>query len=241
MVIACALTAGACGNSTIDVWNPDLGLIAHWALDESAPGGTVVDSSGFGLNGTPSANPPAPSRDVPPVHFADPYSLSFNGQDQWVVFGNPPILNLGGAITFAAWVRATATDGYRNVLAHGYTTDLSRDEALRIKAGTYEFTYYMATIDHDGVAPIPDSDVGTWVHLCGVFDGSSYLIYRNGMLAGATDDTTAPPANIDALWSLGARAPNGDAGTRFLAGEIDDVRVYGRALSAAEVQALYQR
>jgi hypothetical protein len=28
---------------------------------------------------------------------------------------------------------------------------------------------------------------------------------------------------------------------RFLAGELDDVRIYGRALSAAEVQALYQR
>lgn len=245
LVCAAALAllgAGGCGNTVVDVWNPDLGLLAHWAFDEATAGSIAADSSGFGLDGTPSANPPVPTRDIPPVHFPDPYSLSFNEQDQVILVGNPPILNLGGPISVAAWIRPMAVDGYRNIVAHGYTVDGSQDEALRIKSGTYEFTYYMATMEHDGIATIPDTDIGAWVHLCGVFDGGAYLVYRNGALAATTVDSTVPPPNIDALWSIGARAVNGSsAATRFLLGEIDDVRIYGRALSAPEVQALYER
>ena len=59
--IACAglaLFVDGCGNSTLDLFNPDLGLLAHWAFDESQAGSTAADSSGFGLHATPSANPP---------------------------------------------------------------------------------------------------------------------------------------------------------------------------------------
>jgi len=62
-------------------------------------GDAAVDSGGFGLGALPSQNPPTPMRDVPPVRFRDPYSLSFNGQDQWMTVGNPPLLNAGGLIT----------------------------------------------------------------------------------------------------------------------------------------------
>ena len=241
-LIVALVAGGACGNSTLDLFDPDLGLLAHWALDESEAGHVVVDSSGFGLNGTPSPNPPVPTTDVPPVHFHDPFSLAFNGTDQYVTMANPAILNLGGPISVAAWIRPLATDGYRDIVAHGYTTDGAQDEALRIKSATYEFTYWNAQ-EHDAVADVPATDVGTWVHLCGVFDGSSYLVYRNGELAATLSDATVPLANIDALWGMGAHAPNGtgDTGSRFLQGEIDDVRVYGRALSAGEVKALYDR
>jgi hypothetical protein len=241
--IALSLLAGGCGDSTVDVFNPDVGVLAHWALDEGEAGDAVVDSSGFGLDGALSANPPVPSPDVPPVHFPDPYSLSFNGQDEYVVFGNPPILNLGGPISIAAWVRATSTDGFQDIVAHGYTPDQVQDLALRINSGSYEFTYFdfQAGMDHGAKVTIQPSDVGAWVHLCGVFDGNNYLVYRDGALAATTPDTTVPPANINALWAIGGRAPDSAAAVRFLAGELDDVRIYGRALSAAEVQALYQR
>ena len=241
--IALSVLVGGCGDSTVDVFDPDVGLLAHWALDEGQAGDAVADSSGFGLDGTVSTNPPIPSQDVPPVHFPDPYSLSFNGQDEYVVFGNPPILNLGGPITIATWVRATGTDGYQDIVAHGYTPDQSQDVALRINSGSYEFTYFdfQAGMNHDATVTIPPSDLGAWVHLCGVFDGSNYLVYRDGALAATTPDTTAPAANINALWAIGARAPDSAAAARFLAGKLDDVRIYGRALTAAEVQALYQR
>ena len=234
------LAGGACGNSTLDLFDPDLGLLAHWALDDSEPGGVVADSSGFGLDGSPSANPPTPTAEVAPVHFSDPYSFSFNGQDQWIDVGNPPLLNAGGVISIAAWVRATDTNGIHNVVAHGYRDNPNFEVALRINAGNYQFTYWNLP-DHNAITVIPASDAGRWVHLCGVFDGAVYSLYRNGALAASTADTTAPPANVDAQWAIGARAPQPDGLERLMQGEMDDIRIYGRALSAAEVEALYRR
>jgi hypothetical protein len=50
-----------------------------------------------------------------------------------------------------------------------------------------------------------------------------------------------PPANIDAVWAIGARAPQPDSLERLFIGEIDEVRIYGRGLSPAEVEALSRR
>ncbi len=240
-IVAVVLAGGACTNTTLDLFDPDVGLVAHWALDEAQPGSTAVDSSGFGSQGTPSANPPTPTTDVPPVHFRDPYSLAFNGKDQWIDLGNPAILNLGGPISMAAWVRPTALDDYRDVVAHGYRWDPSYNLALRIYSGAYQFTYW-DSVDHMASAPVPAEDVGSWVHLCGVFDGTSYYVYRNGALVGSTSDATAPVAVSGAIWAIGARAPQPTGGANYLLqGQIDDVRIYGRALSGAEVETLYRR
>src|SRR6185503_2083584 len=188
----------------------------------------------------PAASAPTPTRDVPPVRFPNPYSLTFNGQDQWVNAGNPPLLNAGGAISIAAWVRATDIDGYHNILAHGFRNDPNHEVSLRINGRNYEFTYWNS-IDHVASAPIADADVGTWVHLCGMFDGSEYRIYRNGALAASRPDTTAAPPSIDVPWAIGARPPQPDSPERLFQGQLDDLRFYGRALNAGEVEALYRR
>jgi hypothetical protein len=243
---AVLLAAAACNDVTLDLASPDvgnpgasepdLGLLAHWALDESLPGNVAADSSGFGNHGRPSQNPPVPTDDVPVVRFADPYSLSFNGQDQWIEIGNPGLLNVGGPITVAAWVRAANIAVRSNIIAHGYRFGPNYDFALRLDAGSYVFTTW-DSVNHQAIAAIPSGDVGTWVHLCGVFDGNGYQIYRNGSLAAATADATAPQSNVDTNWVIGASAQQDD----LMQGSIDDVRIYGRALSAAEVEALYRK
>jgi hypothetical protein len=175
------------------------------------------------------------------VHFPDPFSLSFNGQDQWIEIGNPPLLNVGGPISVAAWVRPGKIDSRGNILAHGYRFGPSYDFALRVDAGSYVFTTWDST-NHEAVATIPTADVGSWVHLCGVYDGTTYRLYRNGTLAASTVDATAPQANVDAIWAIGARAPQPTGGVdNLLQAEIDDLRMYGRALSAEEVLALFRR
>ena len=232
---------GGCGNVTLDVSAPELGLLAHWAFDENLAGGVAADSSGFGLDATASANPPTPTATVPPVHFFDPRSLSFNGQDQWISIGNPALLNAGGVITVAAWVKPATIEGDHNIVAHGYrSTNPSHDVALRMASGNYQFTYWNS-VDHQAIAPIPRSDLGAWVHLCGVFDGSTYALYRNGALVASTADTTAAPADVDTPWAIGARAPQPEGLERLWQGEIDDVRIYGRSLDPTEVAALYRR
>jgi hypothetical protein len=241
-VVVCALTwVPACHDTTVDIFNADLGLLAHWPLDESEPGSIAVDVSGFGNHGKPSSNPPTPNSKTPPVHFQDRFSLSFNGQDQWIEIGNPPLLNIGGAVSVAAWLRPANIESRGNVVAHGYRFGPSYDFALRVDAGSYVFTTW-DSVNHQAAAAIPASDVGTWVHLCGVFDGAAYRLYRNGVLEATTVDATAPQPNVDAIWAIGARAPQPTGGVdNLIQADIDDVRIYGRALTSAEVEALYRR
>jgi hypothetical protein len=233
---------GACSNTTtIDVFDPDLGLLAHWAFDEGEPGSIAIDSSGFGHHGKPSATPPTPTSNTPQVHFQDRFSLSFNGRDQWIEIGNPPLLNVGGPISVAAWVRPSDLQSRGNIVAHGYRFGPSYDFALRVDAGSYVFTTWDA-INHQATATASASDIGTWVHLCGVFDGATYTLYRNGVQVAVTADTTAPQPNVEAIWAIGGRAAQPTGGVdNLIQADIDDVRIYGRALSSAEVEALFKR
>jgi Concanavalin A-like lectin/glucanases superfamily len=79
---------------------------------------------------------------------------------------------------------------------------------------------------------------GTWYHYVGVYDGATVRAYLNGVqvasvaFAGGTIAAgTGPDINI-------ARNPT-YAGDYFV-GAISDVRIYKRALSAAEILALYR-
>ena len=226
-----------CGNSTIDLSDPDRGLVARWALDENQPGATVVDSSGHGHAGTPSASAPTPSADVPSDPAQDRRSLTFNGLDQLVEFGNPPGLQLTGEITIAAWINPAALDGKRSIVTHGYRWSPSQEVSLRMLDGFYQIASWDG-VNHWAELAIPATDVGTWVHLCGVYDGNAFIIYRNGELGAASTDTIGAIA-VDAPWAIGARASSvpPDA-ARFYLGLLDEVRIYDRALSAAEVRVL---
>jgi hypothetical protein len=69
-----------------------------------------------------------------------------------------------------------------------------------------------------------------------VLDGGTGTLYVDGLVAGTTTGMTLTPA------SLGT-TPNNYIGKSqwpdpYLDGNIDDFRVYGRALSAAEIQVL---
>ncbi len=83
-------------------------------------------------------------------------------------------------------------------------------------------------------AAVPAGDIGTFVHLAGVYDGSTWTLYRNGV-AVATTPNGAVSTTVNANWAIGAR---GGGGSQLFNGVIDEVRLYQRALSAAEIGLL---
>ena len=248
---ALSLLAPACGETSISIDDgepptdpsPDVDLERDLALylplDETEAGMPVLDASGHGHRGTPSANPPMPSLSVPPVGFDNPRSLSFDGVDQLVDLGNPETLDVSGNVTISAWVRPLALDGYRNIVGHGYRWMPNGDLALRIFDEDYEFTAWDG-MDHMASAPVPPGDVDNWHHLAGVYDGESYRLYRDGELVVVHPDTFVP-SQVDAPWAIGGRAANMPPEGRYFSGLIDEVRIYERALSDDEVRALFRR
>ena len=79
-----------------------------------------------------------------------------------------------------------------------------------------------------GVASVP---VGEWTHLATTFDGSVVRLYVNGVLVGSAPAVGALAASAGAL-RIGGNA----VWAEWFAGVIDEVRVYERPLSAAEIQ-----
>jgi hypothetical protein len=173
------------------------------------------------------------------VGFANARSLSFDGVEQLVDLGNPTSLDVSGNVTLSAWIRPLALDGYRNVVGHGFRWTPNGDLALRIFDEDYEFTAWDG-MDHMASAPVPPGDADNWHHLAGVYDGRTYRLYRDGELVVEHPDDFAP-AQVDSPWAVGGRAETIPPDGRYYGGLIDEVRIYGRALSDEEVRALFRR
>jgi hypothetical protein len=210
-----------------------LSPVGYWKLDETSLG-TAVDSSGYHDDGT-HTNGPTLSSSVPSVAFSDPRSVSFNGTSQCVALGNSATMNLSGPITMSTWINNTSTSGFNNILSHGYITTaaVTAEVYLRINGGVYQCGSYNGT-DFSTAYAVPAGDLNTWVHLACTYDGSAWRLFRNGTQVSSTTATTgAIPVPED--WAIGSSKNCTD---RFFHGSIDEVRLYDRALSAAEIAIL---
>jgi hypothetical protein len=73
--------------------------------------------------------------------------------------------------------------------------------------------------------------VNTWSHLVTTFDGSTLRLYVNGVMVESAAVNGAAAVSSGAL-RIGGNAVWGE----YFKGRIDDVRIYNRALSPAEIQ-----
>ncbi|WP_158501505.1 LamG domain-containing protein [Vitiosangium sp. GDMCC 1.1324] len=159
--------------------------------------------------------------------------LRFDGTGVFVDLGNPRSLNIEGPVTLEAWIRPQALDSLRDVVAHGYSIDPAREVVLRISDGTYQAGSWDG-LEHFAGAPAPGSDVGQWVHLAGVFDGTQWLLYRNGELLASSGPQAPDSVRASAApWAIGAK---GGGIERAFLGDIRDVRVWNVARSQEEIR-----
>ncbi|MEK0449741.1 MAG: hypothetical protein RL088_2009 [Verrucomicrobiota bacterium] len=150
----------------------------------------------------------------------------------YVNLGNPASLQITGQFTCAAWIKSSASDGLRNIVNKGHSTTPNGEITLRINAGAYQGGSWNGS-SHIAIGPAGQAtgDIGTWVHLASVYDGTTWRLYRNGVqIASTLDATGAVP--VTANWAIGAR---GGGGERYFSGQIDEVCIFNRGLSATEV------
>ena len=69
-----------------------------------------------------------------------------------------------------------------------------------------------------------------------VFDGTNVIIYVNGVSKG-TDTIGAPTSSPSNIFTIGNRSTS----DRAFDGFIDEVRIYNRALTTAEITDLYNQ
>ena len=85
------------------------------------------------------------------------------------------------------------------------------------------------------VASTTELTLDEWHHVAATYDGSAANIYINGVLNASAAVATTPATNTQPMHFGAGR----DNNTFFFQGQIDEVEVFNRALTAAEVKAIY--
>jgi hypothetical protein len=185
-------------------------------------------------------------------------AVPLDGIKSWASLNNPAGLNISGQITLEAWIKADATQGaVARVVSHGPPTlssfldpdgtsqietntapVLNPEVALRIQdSGTnYAVGSFDGTNFHGAIVAVQAGDLGggQWIHLAGTYDGTKWTLFRNGQQIASTNDSVGALIINDADWAIGS---TGNGWADNFAGAIDEVAIYGKALSAAQVLA----
>jgi len=222
------------GESRGDITN---GLAGHWTFEEGN-GTTTADASTNGLTGT-LAGSPLPTWVSPGKVGSGALDLPGDSATK-VDLGNPAALQLTGAMTLTAWAWPdTVTGGGRiitkggNSGARGWSLNVESTGVWRMQIAVNSTTLVSCGTAGGSVA------LGTWTHVAGVYDPSgtpSMKLYTNGVLA-ATQTSGVPGAQYNPATTGAAIGARSDGTTRW-DGKLDEVRIYNRALTGAEIQSL---
>jgi hypothetical protein len=188
-------------------------------------------------------------------------ALFLNGESGFVALKDAPSLHFSGQITMMAWIKPSVKDVFRNVIAHGWDGDYG-ETFLRISRsddgtgyGVNGVNFYEVGVTDGGANtyydsatfPIPAGDIGNWVHIAGTYNGTSWNLYRNGVLV-ATKTSDNGARDVTNRWSIGARSDEVPSGTAsgpheaeglFFGGFMDEPAIFNTALLPGDINTIY--
>jgi hypothetical protein len=218
---------------------PDLttGLVGYWPLDEGTGSTIIADRSGNASQGTIvglsassawKAGKVGSALEVPDVMNASV-----------TVKPTASINSVRTALTIAAWV-------YRNANISGRQMAVVSRQLGTGSRELYNLAFRSDTlilwIDPDAAAasfnvvasrPAP---LATWIHVAATWDGGVVRLYQDGAEVGSASYAAVMPDDTNNL--LLGNNVNLSTADQPLVGRLDEVRLYNRALSAAEIAAL---
>lgn len=221
-------------DSTFTTLSVGAELIAHWKMDEGS-GVIAADSSGNGHTGslvggatwTPGRIGQAVRLDGIDDHVSAAHSADENAFP----------------LTVSAWFQTSTTSGARAVV-NKYRAASFDGYQIFFNNGRLCAWYLRNSSNnvYDGTTclfSVPGYNDGLWHQAVFVVDASGGTFYVDGTEKGqrAWTGTAGPVTSIEPV-HLG-HYPGATAGTEYLPGAVDDVRLYSRALTAAEVAQLY--
>ncbi len=206
------------------------GLIGHWKFDE-AQGFAAVDSSGNAYHGTLYSG-------VSRVPGRSGGAVSLDGVDDYIEVPHRPALN-AFPVTMSAWVRTSST-GLAGLL-NKYIPSSFNGYQMFVNGGNLCAWYFRDGSNNvwDGsgcTMPVSGIADNTWHHIAVVMDNTGGRLYVDGVQRASQAWKGNPGV---ATTSVGLSIGRYPAVARpYFGGQVDDVRLYGRALSASEIQVV---
>jgi len=162
-------------------------------------------------------------------------AVSLSGSTQYVTLPTGVVNGLT-TCTISAWVNLNSVSNWARLFDFGSGTNNYLFIAPRSGAGKIRFAIRTPSIGEqiiDGTAALP---TGSWQHVAVVLNGATGTLYVNGVQVGQNTGMTLNPS------SLGATNQNYIGKAQFndpyLAGAVDDFRIFGQALTAQQIAAL---
>jgi uncharacterized protein (TIGR03437 family) len=204
-------------------------LLAYWRLGEAS--GTIATDATGAHNGTYVNKPALGSPGA--IAFDPNTAVTFNGTSQRVTL---PPLPPTADFSIEGWTYLTKSSVNNNTLyGNAGTVRL----LARPGTGTYKTAAY-AGVTLNGteyvLQPVsPASNISTWVYWVLTRHAGTLTLYRDGVqIAQRTDLPAAATANLSGYIADQAN------GNYYLNGRVDDVAIYGSALTASTVASHYQ-
>ncbi len=206
------------------------GMAGYWPFTEGN-GATTGDLSGYGNTGTLT--------NVSWITGTHGAALSFNGNNSIVTLSNADVIG-SGPFTFIAWVNATTSPDLEILFTTGYTG--CTIVAAWAPGANFDCTNTnYANVATAGSNGSYTSYLGHWTQVAAVRNiNGAYTLYINGSQVGFANQNAGPVTGGGGYTVIGCGgysppcAPNGD-----FSGEMNDIFLYSRPLSATEIAAIY--
>lgn len=200
------------------------GLTGHWKLDESS-GTVAADSSGLGRNGTVIGAAAWTAGTIDNC-------IQLDGSTRVEVSS---LIDSPKNVTLAGWANLTTPDsGGAELVSLGDYFAIRLDNGGATSALFYDGSIWTSVSVNQTFA------AAGWHHFAAVFndDQNSCNLYIDGVeAASVTTSATIPYTGLGTKMMIGT---HGNGGTTCdFTGEIDDVRIYSRALCPTEIEAIH--
>jgi hypothetical protein len=192
------------------------GLVAYYRLN-----GNAADTVGS-VNGTINGGvTPANNR----FGIAG-NSCNFNAVNGFIDISTNTNIPASGPVSVSAWIKYNASSENLNWFKKG----TSNGYGLYVRNNTVYVITYGVINWNTGVTLVPN----TWFHISFTFDGSTQRIYKNGVLSASIN---AGYNSASGFAAIGYNPTGSESG--YFSGQIDELKVFDIALSAAQVLQQY--
>jgi hypothetical protein len=216
---------------------PRTGLVAHWKFDDGSGSPFAQDVSGNRNRGVLVNFDHGACWTNGPKGGA----LRLGLRDSWVVVPASESLDaISETMSVAAWVRRQGTAG-------GPSAIVSRQFGKATEEQFYFGTDQDRAVFFGRGIPLVKSDapnavlpLGEWVHVAATYDGNESVMYLNGRRVGTgrKPGRVGPAGENDVI--IGGNVNDGGKPGEIVRADVDDLRLYDRALSEFEVFKLLQ-